>query len=164
MKYIILLSVLFIVSCEVKTKSYTEDKEYSPEIDRKVDSMMDAGFKKEFTDTTGIATAPIEVKKAWFVTKEYSSYKDIKLTFKNVSGKKIEAARFAWYGENAFGEPADMGGLIDGFSTGQMDKPLKSGQIMTLTWNILSRDGKKVIIAYPTEVVFADGTKWKKPD
>lgn len=112
-------------------------------------------------DTGGLYLAPIKVLSAKFVTREYSNYKDIALRYKNVSGKVVTAIRFKWYGENAFNEPADMGGLREGWGGGFSDDALRPGATDYGQWSILSRDGKKVLIAYPYEVVFKDGTKWE---
>jgi hypothetical protein len=111
-------------------------------------------------DTGGLYLAPVKVINAKFVDKEYSNYKDISLKYKNVSDKAITAIRFKWYGENAFNEPADMGGLREGWGGGFTDDLLKPGASEYGEWSILSRDGQKVLIAYPYEVVFKDGTKW----
>jgi len=127
-----------------------------------VDSIMKKITKDAIFDTVGLSLAPIKVTNAKLFKEEYSSYRSISLTFKNVSAKKIDAIRFAWYGENSFAEPADMGSsLTEGYGGGFTDKAIGPGRSMTLQWSILSRDGKKVILAWPTEVAFADGTKWK---
>lgn len=112
-------------------------------------------------DTGGLYLAPVKVLSAKFVTKEYSNYKDISLTYKNVSGKRISAIKFKWYGINAFNEPADMGGLSEGWGSGFSDDGLRAGATDYGTWSILSKDGKKVMIAYPYEVAFENGTKWE---
>ena len=111
-------------------------------------------------DTAGLYLAPVKVISAKFVEKEYSNYKDVSLSYKNVSGKKITAIRFKWYGVNSFDEPADMGGLKEGWGGGFDDDGIRVGGTGYGTWNILSRDGNKILIAYPYEVAFADGTKW----
>ena len=111
-------------------------------------------------DTGGLYLAPIKVLNAKFITKEYSNYKDISLRYKNISNKVVTAIRFKWYGENAFNEPADMGGLNAGWGGGFTDDVLRPGSSELGEWSILSKDGKKVLIAYPYEVVFKDGTKW----
>ena len=112
-------------------------------------------------DTAGLYLAPVKVLKARFVNKEYSNYKDISLSYKNVSAKKIAGIKFKWYGINAFNEPADMGGLREGWGSGFSDVGLRPGGTDYGTWSILSKDGKKVLIAYPYEVAFEDGTKWE---
>ncbi|MBS1773147.1 MAG: hypothetical protein JST82_09805 [Bacteroidetes bacterium] len=112
-------------------------------------------------DTTGLYAAPVKVLNARFTHKDYSTYKDVTLTFKNVSGKKISAIRFRWYGINAFNEAADMTGMIDGWGGGFDDDALRIGETRTATWDALSRDGKKIQIAFPYEVAFDDGTNWK---
>ena len=109
----------------------------------------------------GLYLAAIKVVSAKFVTKEYSNYKDIALRYKNVSDKVVTAIRFKWYGENAFNEPADIGALSEGWGGGFTDDALRPGATDYGQWSILSRDGKKVLIAYPYEVVFKDGSKWE---
>ena len=112
-------------------------------------------------DTGGLYLSPIKVLSAKFIEKEYSNYKDISLTYKNVSKKKVSAIRFKWYGINAFNEPADVGSLNSGWGGGFDDDGLGVGRVTNSTWNVLSKDGKKILIAYPYEVAFSDGTKWE---
>ena len=67
-----------------------------------------------------------------------------------------------WYGTNAFNEPAELGNAVArGFGSGFSDDELKAGRTSNGTWNILSSDGKKIKLAWPTEVSFTDGTTWK---
>lgn len=101
----------------------------------------------------------MKVLSARFVSDGYSSYKDVALSYKNVSNKKISAIRFKWYGENSFNEPVDMGSS-EGWGSGFDDDGLRPGAKGYGHWNVLSRDGKKILIAYPYEVAFEDGTKW----
>lgn len=115
-------------------------------------------------DTIGIHLAPVKVTSARFVKEEYSSYRDVRLGYKNISNKTVTAIRFRWYGENSFAEPADMGGMIAGMGNGFTEDILKPGRSESGTWSVLSRDGKKIIIAFPYEVMFSDGTKWKLKD
>jgi len=62
---------------------------------------------------------------------------------------------------DAFGEPADMGyGIVEGFGGGFSDDALGAGKARTGTWEILSSRAKKIILAWPTEVIFSDGIKW----
>lgn len=112
-------------------------------------------------DTGGLYLAPVKVLSAKFVEEEYSNYKNVRLSFKNTSNKKISAIRFKWYGENAFNEPADMTGIVDGWGSGFIDDGLRAGSTDYATWNVYSKDGKKILIAYPYEVAFDDGTKWE---
>ena len=127
-----------------------------------VDSLTNKMTHDAMFDTAGLYLAPIKVTKAYLYEKEYSNYRDISVTYKNVSSKKIDAVRLRWYGVNAFGDPADMGtSFQQGFGGGFDDDPLGPGKSRTASWSILSRDGKKVVLAWPIEVVFTDGTKWK---
>ncbi|MGZ4078709.1 MAG: hypothetical protein ACXVPW_13935, partial [Bacteroidia bacterium] len=124
--------------------------------------------KKEITnrvyfDTVGVAIGPVKVLKVKMLQREYSTYRDINITYQNVSDKKIAAIKFRWHGENAFGDPADMGGMERGFGGGFTDSGLKAGKTTNSEWSILSRDGRTAY-AWPTEVVFEDGTKWKSQE
>ena len=56
-----------------------------------------------------------------------------------------------------------MSGLDRGWGGGFSDDPLRPGATDYGTWSILSKDGKKVLIAYPYEVAFEDGTTWLLP-
>jgi hypothetical protein len=170
MKLFQLAIVVFLFSCNSQTGSDYKisdtdsiDGMTAKEWKEKYkDSLMRKITKDAIFDTVGLSMAPVKVTKAYLYKEEYSSYRSISLTFKNVSDKKIDAIRFAWYGENSFGEPADMGSsMVEGYGGGFTDRGIKPGQSMSLHWNILSRDGKKVILAWPTEVAFNDGTKWK---
>ena len=133
-----------------------------------MDSVEKASKKeliKSLIDTAGLFKAPVKILNARLVKKEYSNYRDIQLTYKNVSAKKIEGIKFEWYGTNAFKEPADMGNtMLEGFGGGFSDDVLRPKESTTSTWSILSRDGKKVVIAWPTEVAFSDGSSWKLKD
>lgn len=127
----------------------------------KVDSIKKQIYSDALLDTVGVSNAPIKVLSAKIVREEYSTYRSIRLAYKNVSGKKISAVRFKWYGTDAFGEPAEMGGVVDGYGGGVSDDPIKPGGTDAGTWSILSRNVKKVELAWPFEVAFEDGTKWK---
>ncbi len=158
------LAALLIVSCKTNSKSETDATDPLIELRAKqyADSIVKAAEHEAMFDTSGLYNAPVKIVSAKLVEREYSSYKDMRLSYKNVSDKKIDAIRFRWYGLNAFGEPADMGtSLSRGFGGGFTDDPLSPGRSDYGEWGILSRDGKKVVLAWPTEVVFTDGTKWE---
>lgn len=163
------LITLTTVQCSNKPKSesdvISESQKFidSFKLARQADSMTKDIIRNAMFDTVGVSAAPVRVLSAKMVTREYSSYKDIWLSWKNVGTKKIAAIRFKWYGTNAFGEPADMGGagIQEGFGGGFADRSLGTGKIDDGTWSIMSRDGKKVVMAWPYEIAFEDGTKWK---
>jgi hypothetical protein len=152
-------------SCKSKNEKIKDElKAFSDSmrIAEMADSMSQDLIQNSFFDTTNQSTAPVQVLKSWLPEKEYSSYKDLSLRYKNISKKKIEAIKFRWYGVNAFGDPADMGGSFqEGFGGGFTDDALNPGAVRSSTWNILSRNAKKVVKAWPIEVMFSDGTKWK---
>lgn len=54
--------------------------------------------------------------------------------------------------------------MIKGLGGGYTDDILSPGKTDDGEWGILSRDAKKVVAAWVTEVVFEDGTKWKSPN
>jgi hypothetical protein len=171
MKYLIPCAFILIVAC--KTNSTDREAEKTIENSRKfidsiefadrVDSMVSDRIRNVYFDTVGVAQGPVKITSAKLVSREYSSSKDIRLVWKNVSSKKISAIRFRWYGLNAFNEPADMGisSLQRGFGSGFTDTPLSAGRSDSGTWEIMSKDGKKVVAAWPFEVAFEDGSKWK---
>lgn len=159
---VIAFSVLYLAQREQSESVNYESSTFSDDLKvaSLVDSAVNASKKKHAYDTTGLSNAPVKVLSAKFTQNEYSSYRDITVSYRNVSQKRIDAIRFKWYGENAFGEPADMGGVIDGFGGGNTDNPVSPGRTESGTWSIHSRDGKRIVICYPAEVVFSDGTKW----
>lgn len=158
------LSYLSIVACQQPrmNTSKSETTEISIKAQKMTDSIIAKATSDALFDTLQISNAPVKVLRAKLVEKEYSSYRDISLTFKNTSEKIIDGIKFRWYGENVFGEPADMGsyGITKGFGGGFTDKRLRPGQTLTLEWNISSQDGRRVIKAWPIEIVFEDGSKW----
>lgn len=129
--------------------------------ERMVDSMVKDMVRNVYIDTAGLSEAPVKVLSFKFITEEYSSYKSVRLSWKNISKKRINAIRFKWYGLNAFNEPADMGTGFSGLGGGYTDDPLSPGQSDAGTYSSITRDGKKLVLAWPYEVVFADGAKWK---
>lgn len=127
-----------------------------------ISEVVNKELAESLIDTVGLYKSPVKVLSAKLVKKEYSNYRDISLTYKNVSDKTIAAIKFKWYGTNAFGEAADMGnGMVEGFGGGFTDDILRPNRKETSQWSILSRDGKKVVIAWPYEVAFEDGSIWK---
>lgn len=98
---------------------------------------------------------PVKILSSRPTENDYSSYRDIHLSWKNTSKKTIVGIKFKWEGINAFGEPADVGDGM-GFS----DDKLRPGKTDYGEWSILSRDLKKVTKAWVYEVAFEDGTKW----
>lgn len=160
-KAFLLLCYTTILSCNSK-----KEKVYTPEEKVEIEQIKDSiltdirkGTLQKFSENVG-EQDPVQVVKATLFKEEYSNSKSIRLTYKNISGKKIEAIRFYWTGVNAFGEAADMGSAIEGVGGGYADDPLGAGKSRTSEWSIYSRDGKKVTKAWAKEVVFADGTKW----
>lgn len=166
-KLTLIIGTILLVSCENKRKETTPAQEYSPEIQAKAramaDSLIENSLKNAYFDTTGLYNSPVKVVSARLVKKEYSSYKDISLTYKNVSNKKIDGIKFRWYGLTAFGDAADMGNYsgAKGFGSGFDDDQLRPGRTVTNGWGILSSNAKKIVLAWPYEIVFEDGTKWK---
>lgn len=149
----------------IKSQNYsqeTSDLEVKIRAKKITDSLINSVTKSALFDTAGLHTSPVKVIKSYLYQEEYSNYKNISLTYKNNSRRKIEAIKFRWYGEDAFGEPADMGsyGITEGFGGGFTDDALGAGKARTSSWGILSQRAKKVILAWPTEVMFSDGTKW----
>lgn len=165
---IILICTLFF-SCKSSTERKLDEAEKelnAIRIQEQADSAVRAQIKKSAMDTTGLWMAPIIITKAILVkNSSYSEDRDVRLTYKNISGKTIDGIRFKWYGETVFGDPADMGGIdingYEGFGGGYTEDQILPGKSVTNTWDINSHNAKRIIMAWPTEVAFSDGTKWE---
>ena len=96
--------------------------------------------KFNFTDTTGLYLSPVKIQSNKLVKKEYSDYRNISITFKNVGKKDISAIRFRWCVINAIGELADRG-----YGNGANDSKLRVGNSNSSEWSLLSRDAKKIV-------------------
>ncbi len=161
---------LLLTACEKQqTQNTSSTKTSDAEIDAMAEKMVDSVAaaidsqvrNEDMADTAKLKSSPVRVLKFNLVKREYSNYRDIELKYKNVSDKTIEGIRFEWFGTNAFGEPADMGGtFIEGRGGGFTDETLKPGKTTYSRWEIFSNDAKKIITARPYEVVFSDGSKW----
>lgn len=167
--FILFLLIPFI-GCNEIIKNYQDSQQKEKELKDSIKKVVETKTEKFTTDlkksmefdTVGVSTAPIKIIKYKLVDREYSNYKDMVITCKNISSKPIEGIRFRWYGETVFGDPAHMGSMIfDGFGTGESDEKLGIGKNQTLHWSMISRDAKKNIQTWPTEVVFSDGSKWQ---
>jgi hypothetical protein len=173
MKKIITLTILlFTIGCtsnEKATKSKAEiEKEYhdSIEMEINVQKKMDEYDEKLKNainwDTVGVYKSGLIIKKARFVSEEYSNYKSVQLSYTNKTGKKIKAIKFKWYGINSFNEPADCGNYSEiGFGGGFDDDGLGINKSTTSTWDVLSNDGDKIVKAWAYQISFEDGTNWK---
>jgi len=125
------------------------------------DSAAHAEIANAMFDTMNLADAPVKTSRAVLVKQDYSNYRSVSLTYKNISNKVIQGIKFRWYGIDAFGAPADMGNYTQQrFGGGFDDEALRPGRTTTSRWDILSARGKKIIKAWPIEVAFKNGTKW----
>lgn len=159
-----LLIIMCFSGCEEKKPIKNDVESVIDELKKSqmVDSMVQASILDAMFDTIGLSEAPVKVISARFIKKEYSNYKDISLTYKNISDKRISAIKFKWYALDAFGEPADVGaGVSQGFGGGFDDDEMGKGLTRTSSWSIYSSRAKKVVLAWPYEVAFTDGTIWK---
>jgi hypothetical protein len=88
---------LFYTSCRESPKSRIQelkDEIRNDSIKRVAKEMTETKISEILSDTSGVYKAPVQVLKAKFVERDYSNYKDIQLTYKNVSNKDISAIRF----------------------------------------------------------------------
>lgn len=113
-------------------------------------------------DTVSSPDEPVKVISVRFIEKRFSNNKDIRVSYKNISGKDISSIRFKWFGTNELGKPADLGTTVAGFGGGYTGKGLKKGRSNSSGWNVSSKDLKKLHKAWVHEVSFKDGTKWIK--
>lgn len=165
---IIITSLIFIISCDGKGPNVAKDnrkaldsinaKLWTDSTIKKMDKDITEKIINE--DTIGMYLAPVKILSSKVVKSESGSYRNVYLEFKNLTNKKIEAIKFSWYGLNAFGEAASMG-IVDGYGGGFTDRGLAANGSDSGEWEVLSRDLKKIKIAWIKEVVFEDGTKWQ---
>ncbi|AMR34226.1 hypothetical protein A0256_23630 [Mucilaginibacter sp. PAMC 26640] len=173
-KLFLIASIYLILSgCQQQDKPKTEidkamerdsfsRKMYGESADEHIKKMVNQNIAKAAFDTVGLHSAPVKVLQAKIVKEEYSNYRSVFLKYKNISKKTVSGIKFQWYGTNAFNEPADLGSTYAaGFGGGFTDDPLRPGRSEGSTWNVLSRDAKKLKLAWPIEVSFSDGTSWK---
>jgi len=127
--------ILFLASCNTDiTKVLDTSKNKSYDDTSLLAVKMIEPSKLNFTDTAGLYLSPVKIQ----------------------SNKDISAIRFRWCIINAFGELADRG-----YGNGANDIKLRVGKSNSSEWSLLSRDAKKIVSAWPTEIVFEDGTKWE---
>ncbi len=130
--------------------------------DSALKAIKQESYDQVLGDTVGVSLSPIKILSFRIVNSESGSYRNVELTYKNISDKKVSAIRFAWKGQDAFGEPADLGNnFAEGYGGGFMDHALKAGKAKTSEWEILSRNASKLTAAWCTEAVYEDGSKWQ---
>lgn len=164
--------VLIIIICACNNgqtsspMTKAEKEHFKDSFKKDILAREDSTFQSVLLQDTVLAKdGPIKILSFSIIRSDGGDYRNVRLSYQNVSQKKVSAIRFRWFGENAFGEPADMGGVSifgnKGFGGGYTDDPIAAGAKDMGIWKILSKDAKKAIAAWPIEVVFADGTKWK---
>lgn len=167
MRGLIISLAVLISSCNNSIQSpkisFVDSVKIQREVEKDVDSIINKITFNAIFDTVGLFTSPIKILSSRMIKRDYSNYKDIYISYKNISDKAIDGIRFRWYGLNAFNEPADMGTsiLMAGFGGGFTDETLAPGKVGEGTWEIMSRDGKKIVLVWANEVAFKDGSKWK---
>jgi len=117
-------------------------------------------LENEADDSTN--PPPVQIIKYGMIKSGIGSFRNDELTYKNISSKNIKVIRFRITGINADGNAADMNGPIDGIGGRDENDALRNGDTTTNDLKILSRDLDKITKAWVAEVVFSDGTKWKK--
>ena len=143
------------------------DKRTNQEIDAHIKDSLGSNIRNKiskdiYEDTVGLYLAPIQILTASIVESESGGYRNVKLKYKNISNKKIAGIKFRWKCVDAFGEPADVGSsLFEGYGQGFVDRILKPNENTGTTFEVLSKNAKKILLAFPFEVAFDDGTKWQ---
>jgi hypothetical protein len=146
--------ILVLFSCnESKPKEVRSIKQIDSLLEIQKDNYVPP--KAEFKDTIGISQAPVKVIHVKLIKNEYTNSRSISITYKNVSEKNIDGIKFHWLTDGTWGKE-DIGL----YSTISTDELFKKGQIHTREWDIKSKNKNKCM-AWPTEVVFSDGSRWK---
>jgi hypothetical protein len=88
---------------------------------------------------------------------DYSDYKNIKITYKNSTGKDISAISFRWYDlKDVFDE--DVEAILS--KGGYDDEGLRNGKTTSGTWELKEPKVKSGKV-YVDKIMFSDGTKWE---
>jgi hypothetical protein len=132
-----------------------EMKEYSHYV---MDSMVNQSrIKSDFDKAkNSIDNSGVEITNVSITHDEYSSkWDNIRVSFKNSTGKTIKAIRFMWYDvKNAFGE--ELNPTYDG---GNFTEIVKNGKQTYGTWETYE-DQMESVKVYVSKIVFTDGTEW----
>lgn len=153
-----LLSVFLFISCSDHVNNIV-GKDYLDSLnnEKRMDSLVSDRMKEVFlSDTLLISEAPVQI-----TSTKVTFSGGIKLKYKNVSDKTITAIKFAWYGIDGFYDPVDLGSNPIGAGGGYTDETLSIGAYDESYWSTNSDKLKSIIKAWPIEVAFEDGSKWK---
>lgn len=167
MRKIIVLLIFSLICCQKKSKSVAIGTQLPVEaIEVNTSKPSDDTIKCKYSDTCILTNAPVKIISSNLVKNEYSGFRDIHLSFKNVSKKDIQAIKFQWYTENALGEPSNLKSsfYFRGESCGLYTELLKSDRSSNVIYEEFSSDAKRIIGAQPYLVIFSDGTKWYPKD
>lgn len=153
--------IMMISSCQ-ENSSIRENVSDSVYVKAKqeTDSIIDESLHNAIFDTVGISSAPVKIME-FQISSTSTLERSIIIKYRNVSDKKISGIRFRWFGLNAFNEPAQMGSSLEGMGIGFTDNDLEPGKISSGTWVFISKDAKKLVLAWPYEIAFSDGTIWR---
>jgi hypothetical protein len=161
---IVSAAVLLFFSCESKkTQNASQSIQYSYVEEQKKTNLQIATdtLDAKYLEAKDTAVAPIKIVRVKLTKSQYSSFRDISLTFKNVGKKDVQAVKFQWYTKNALAEPANLPSFyVRGESAGLYDELLKINKTSSVTFEKFSSDANLVIAARAYEVTFSDGTKW----
>lgn len=168
-KILISLFISILTSCNNQNLKNKPSEKYSI-INKDINKEYEKENKKETTDSIKhnfldkqkTNNSPVKIISAKLLKNKYSDHKDIQLTYKNTSQKKIKAIKFEWYCEDAFDKPASgQFFFVKGVSRGKTVNLLNSKKTESKIWEDFSTDAHNIIAARAYYVVFADGSKWK---
>lgn len=157
---LIILAVL-LYSCDASSNKNKLNEKQLKEAQLKSAQIVDNSLAKLKDDSVKIANAPIKVTNFKIVKVEYSDYRNVQVTYKNVSDKTIEAIKFGIKGRTAFDKPAEFTGGFNGKVYGNIDEPIKPNKSNTVTFAVNSSDLKFIDYVRPYEIVYSDGEKFK---
>ncbi len=123
-----------------------------------MDSVMKEAGDKIILDKVknSLENSGVEITKVRITHDEYSPrWDNIKVNFKNNTGKTIKAIRFRWYdAKNAFGEELNLT-----YGGGNITETIRPGVQTHGTWETYE-DQMESVKAYVSKIVFTDGTEW----
>jgi hypothetical protein len=135
---------------DVEIAQYSRD-----ETQRYLDSAKTSDMDKRLENSK--TNSGVEILNVKFVNdNDYSDYKNIKITYKNNTGKNISAISFKWYDlKDVFDEDVEST-----LSKGGYDSDgLKKGRTTSGTWELKETKVKSGKV-YVDKIMFDDGSKW----
>lgn len=162
------LLILIIISSGCKKQTFAQITQHKGNIEQHTygelltnNTNPKDSIKQTFLNNTNEKQSPVKITASKLFYNQYTNHKDIKIAYKNISKKDIQAMKIEWYCENSFNEPAHGKFFyIQGKSSENITRLLKAGAARSQLWEDFSTDANTIIKVRAYYVLFTDGTTW----